>query len=109
VVVKRSYAHKDFDADYNSYRGNAYGLANTLMQTAYLKPSLKPGKLPVSRPLRPPPPNSARHLDCGFKRLRLDTEGRGCWAARTCTLRGSSRARGPGYRPRSSPARWWLT
>eukprot|EP01047_Picozoa_sp_COSAG01_P046373 COSAG01_NODE_4349_length_5115_cov_2.076555_3_plen_109_part_00 len=56
MVVKRSYAHKDFDADYNSYRGNAYGLANTLMQTAYLKPSLKPGKLPVSRPLRPPPP-----------------------------------------------------
>lgn len=46
VVVKRSYAHKDFDEDYNSYRGNAYGLANTLLQTAILKPSLKPGKVP---------------------------------------------------------------
>ncbi|WP_316933237.1 hypothetical protein [Pedobacter lusitanus] len=27
--------------DYNSYKGNAYGLANTLLQTANLKPSLK--------------------------------------------------------------------
>ncbi len=41
VVYKRSYAHKDFSSDYHSYKGNAYGLANTLMQTAILKPSLK--------------------------------------------------------------------
>lgn len=40
VVYKRSYAHKDFISDYNSYKGNAYGLANTLKQTAILKPSL---------------------------------------------------------------------
>jgi len=46
VVVKRAYAHKEFEEDYNSYRGNAYGLANTLLQTAKLKPSLKPGVLP---------------------------------------------------------------
>ena len=45
VVLKRLYAHRDFDADYNSYKGNAYGLANTLLQTAILKPSLKPGKV----------------------------------------------------------------
>ena len=45
VVVKRAYAHKDFEEDYNSYRGNAYGLANTLLQTAKLKPSMKPGRL----------------------------------------------------------------
>ena len=41
VVYKRSYAHSDFKSDYNAFRGNAYGLANTLMQTAILKPSLK--------------------------------------------------------------------
>jgi phytoene desaturase len=45
LVVKRSYAHNDFKADYHSYKGNAYGLANTLMQTAVLKPSLKNKKL----------------------------------------------------------------
>lgn len=41
VVVKRSYAHRDFIADYHAFKGNAYGLANTLRQTAILKPSLK--------------------------------------------------------------------
>lgn len=40
IVFKRSYAHKDFVADYNSFKGNAYGLANTLSQTAHLKPSI---------------------------------------------------------------------
>ncbi|GAB3029407.1 phytoene desaturase family protein [Spirosoma pulveris] len=41
VIFKRSYAHNDFKQDYNAFRGNAYGLANTLRQTAILKPSLK--------------------------------------------------------------------
>lgn len=41
IVFKRSYAHSDFKADYHAFRGNAYGLANTLRQTAILKPSLK--------------------------------------------------------------------
>lgn len=41
VIYKRSYAHKDFRNDYNAFKGNAYGLANTLRQTAILKPSLK--------------------------------------------------------------------
>jgi phytoene desaturase len=45
VVFKRSYAHRDFVADYHSFKGNAYGLANTLMQTANLKPSLKSKKV----------------------------------------------------------------
>ncbi|OIN60480.1 phytoene desaturase family protein [Arsenicibacter rosenii] len=45
VVYKRSYAHQDFKNDYNAFRGNAYGLANTLMQTALLKPSLKNKKV----------------------------------------------------------------
>ena len=38
---KRSYCVADFVNDYNAYGGNAYGLANTLSQTAVLKPSIK--------------------------------------------------------------------
>lgn len=45
VVVKRSYAHRDFIADYHSYKGNAYGLANTLNQTAVFKPRLRSPKV----------------------------------------------------------------
>ena len=45
IVVKRSFAMNDFEKDYNSYKGNAYGLANTLMQTAILKPSCKSKKV----------------------------------------------------------------
>jgi phytoene desaturase len=45
VEYLRSYAYADFVSDYNSYRGNAYGLANTLMQTANLKPSCKNKKV----------------------------------------------------------------
>ena len=45
IVYKRSFAHRDFVSDYNSFKGNAYGLANTLKQTAILKPSLKSKKL----------------------------------------------------------------
>ncbi len=46
VIYKRSYAHSDFKADYHAFKGNAYGLANTLLQTAILKPSLKNKKVP---------------------------------------------------------------
>lgn len=45
IVFKRSYAHQDFKQDYHAFKGNAYGLANTLMQTAFLKPSLRNKKL----------------------------------------------------------------
>ncbi len=41
VVFRRTYAHQDFVRDYHAFKGNAYGLANTLMQTAFLKPSLR--------------------------------------------------------------------
>lgn len=41
IVYKRSYCIEDFKADYHSFKGNAYGLANTLAQTAFLKPKLK--------------------------------------------------------------------
>jgi phytoene desaturase len=40
IIYKRSYAHKDFISDYHAFKGNAYGLANTLKQTAILKPSI---------------------------------------------------------------------
>ena len=45
VVYKRSYAHRDFVGDYHAFKGNAYGLANTLRQTAILKPGLKNKKV----------------------------------------------------------------
>jgi phytoene desaturase len=45
VVLKRSYAHSDFISDYHSFKGNAYGLANTLTQTAILKPAMKSKKV----------------------------------------------------------------
>lgn len=40
IIFKRSYAHRDFIDNYNSFKGNAYGLANTIRQTANLKPSI---------------------------------------------------------------------
>ena len=45
IVYRRQYAHQQFIEDYNAFKGNAYGLANTLNQTAFLKPKLK-SKLP---------------------------------------------------------------
>src|SRR5690606_25132681 len=45
VTYKRSYAHKNLISDYNAFKGNAYGLANTLKQTALLKPSMKSRKI----------------------------------------------------------------
>jgi phytoene desaturase len=46
INFKRSYAHSDFERDYNAFKGNAYGLANTLRQTANLKPSIANKKVP---------------------------------------------------------------
>lgn len=40
VIFRRDYAHRDFIQDYHAFRGNAYGLANTLRQTAFLKPKM---------------------------------------------------------------------
>lgn len=45
IIYKRSYAHKDFKKDYHAFKGNAYGLANTLKQTAVFKPSVKNSKV----------------------------------------------------------------
>ncbi|MDO6596308.1 phytoene desaturase family protein [Oceanihabitans sp. 2_MG-2023] len=45
ILFKESYCVKDFKKDYNSYKGNAYGLANTLTQTHVLRPKLKSKKI----------------------------------------------------------------
>jgi phytoene desaturase len=45
IVYKRSFCVADFKKDYNAFKGNAYGLANTLRQTAILKPSIKHKKI----------------------------------------------------------------
>ena len=45
IIYKKTYAHSNFIDDYNSFKGNAYGLANTLGQTAMLKPSIKSKKV----------------------------------------------------------------
>lgn len=45
IVYKRSYCIDDFKKDYHAFKGNAYGLANTLRQTAILKPKLRNKKL----------------------------------------------------------------
>ena len=63
VVLKRSYAMRDFEADYAAFQGNAYGMANTLRQTGPLKPPLRSrkadglyfaGQLTVPGPGMPP-------------------------------------------------------
>tara|TARA_Y100000996_G_scaffold345992_1_gene284042 strand:- start:1385 stop:2869 length:1485 start_codon:yes stop_codon:yes gene_type:complete len=45
IIEKASYTKKDFVSDYNAYDGNAYGLANTLFQTATFKPKISDKKI----------------------------------------------------------------
>ena len=45
IIFKQSFCVSDFIKDYNSYKGNAYGMANTLLQTAFLRPKLKSKKV----------------------------------------------------------------
>lgn len=45
ILFKESFCVNDFKQEYNSYKGNAYGLANTLFQTAFLRPKLKSKKV----------------------------------------------------------------
>lgn len=45
IIVKQSFCKNDFVSEYNSYKGNAYGMANTLLQTAFLRPKLKSNKV----------------------------------------------------------------
>ena len=46
IIYCKTFAHSDFINDYHAFKGNAYGLANTLMQTAILKPSCRSKKIP---------------------------------------------------------------
>jgi phytoene desaturase len=63
IIYKKTYCIQDYINDYNSYKGNAYGLANTLMQTAFMKPKIVnkkvknlvyAGQLTVPGPVVPP-------------------------------------------------------
>ncbi|MDR7372109.1 phytoene desaturase family protein [Flavobacterium aquidurense] len=45
IIFKKSFCKNDFVSDYNAYKGNAYGMANTLLQTAFLRPKLKSKKV----------------------------------------------------------------
>jgi phytoene desaturase len=45
IIFKESFCVNDFIKDYNSYKGNAYGMANTLLQTAFLRPKLRSKKV----------------------------------------------------------------
>lgn len=60
IIYKRAFCLDDFKSDYNAFKGNAYGLANTLLQTAFLKPKLK-----------------NRHLDNLYYAGQLTTPGPG--------------------------------
>jgi phytoene desaturase len=46
VLVRHHYGPDELRRDHHAFRGNAYGLANTLRQTALLKPSMKSRKVP---------------------------------------------------------------
>jgi len=45
ILFKESFCVNDFIKEYNSYKGNAYGMANTLLQTAFLRPKLRSRKV----------------------------------------------------------------
>jgi len=45
IMYKKSFSVNDFKTEYNSFKGNAYGLANTLLQTGFLKPKMKSKKI----------------------------------------------------------------
>lgn len=46
ILFKESYSVKEFTEDFHSYKGNAYGLANILTQTAFLKPKMENKRIP---------------------------------------------------------------
>ena len=51
IIFKESFCKNDFEEVYNSYKGNAYGMANTLMQTAFLRPKLKQSLITIGSDL----------------------------------------------------------
>ena len=80
IIFKESFCVKDFKEAYNSYKGNAYGMANTLFQTAFLRPKLKSkkvknlyftGQLTVPGPGVPPSLISGKITSELIKKTRL--------------------------------------
>ena len=45
IIYKKSFGIQDFKNRYHSCRGNAYGLANTLLQTSVLRPQITNKKI----------------------------------------------------------------
>ena len=73
ILFRDSFCVNDFISVYNSYKGNAYGMANTLLQTAFLRPKLKSkkvknlyftGQLTVPGPGVPPALISGKLVAC---------------------------------------------
>ncbi|WP_343609299.1 phytoene desaturase family protein [Chryseobacterium oranimense] len=80
IEYKRSYCVSDFISDYNAYQGNAYGLSNTLSQTAVLKPKIKnrkirnlfyTGQLTVPGPGVPPSVISGKIVGIEVSKLKI--------------------------------------
>lgn len=80
IIFKESFCVNDFKIEYNSYKGNAYGMANTLLQTAFLRPKLKSkkvknlyftGQLTVPGPGVPPSLISGKITSELIKKTRL--------------------------------------
>ncbi|CAI8416959.1 MAG: Dehydrosqualene desaturase [Flavobacterium sp. SCGC AAA160-P02] len=80
IIFKKSFCVNDFKDEYNSYKGNAYGMANTLLQTAFLRPKLKSkkvknlyftGQLTVPGPGVPPALISGKIVSELIKKTRL--------------------------------------
>ncbi|OCA80200.1 phytoene dehydrogenase [Chryseobacterium contaminans] len=80
IEYKRSYCVSDFISDYNAYQGNAYGLSNTLSQTAVLKPKIRnrkisnlfyTGQLTVPGPGVPPSVISGKIVAAEVSKLKM--------------------------------------
>lgn len=80
IEYKKSYCVSDFISDYNAYQGNAYGLSNTLSQTAVLKPKIKnkqiknlfyTGQLTVPGPGVPPSIISGKIVATEVSKLKI--------------------------------------
>lgn len=80
IEYKRSYCVSDFISDYNAYQGNAYGLSNTLSQTAVLKPKIRnrkirnlfyTGQLTVPGPGVPPSVISGKIVATEVSKLKI--------------------------------------
>jgi phytoene desaturase len=81
IEYKRSYCVSDFISDYNAYEGNAYGLSNTLSQTAVLKPKIRnkkiknlfyTGQLTVPGPGVPPSVISGKIVAAEVSKLKIN-------------------------------------